>query len=86
VLAELRGCRASVRRFQLTRIVSSEVQTVIPASGEGRGTHGAVIKSEGDFVARAGIFEVSRMYGASDQRRIAVRPRQSGQGWEPGKS
>jgi len=38
------------------------------------------------LVARAGTFEDSRRHGASDQRRIAVSPRQNGQGWEPGKS
>ena len=40
--------------FSCTRIVSSEVQTVIPASGDGRGTHGAVVKSEGDLSPEQG--------------------------------
>jgi hypothetical protein len=72
--------------FSCTRIVSSEVQTLIPASGEGRGTHSAVVKSEGDFGLAHGQFEDSRRHGAGDQRRIAVRSRHSGLGWEPGKS
>ena len=59
---------------------------MIPASGEGRGPHSGLVKSEGDFARAQGQFEVSRRHGAGDQRRIAVRPRQSGQEWEPGEN
>jgi hypothetical protein len=70
---ELGGARRTARlksvgeaEFSCTRIVSSAVQTVIPASGEGRETHRAVAKSEGDLGPAHRQFEVSRRHGAGD--------------------
>jgi len=45
---------------------SSALYTLIPASGEGKGTHSGVVKSEGDFGRAYRQFEGSRRHSVGD--------------------